>query len=218
MAPSADFLIEKAQDDNLKAFETWLNANKKTLAPQTNLGVIYAGQKIVGKMLPSGILLDGSMKADATPMWKFIKLWNDMHKQVHGKLRYETVEDVLKRLTPPRIKWTQGKACGIIKVMTNMYDCANDLSSDKEQMLAKPARKKVWTALSKVYVANIKGELNILEGVMKDYKRLDETKIMIQTEIPELLKNQDLNAKSRVELQELYKTYKSVYEKQKNLG
>ena len=217
MAKDADFLIEKVQAENLKAFNTWLAKNKKTLAPETNLGVIYAGQKYVGKMLPSGILLGGSMKPDPSPMWKFIKAWNEMHKKVYGKLRYETVEDVLKRLDPPRIKWTQGKACGIVKVMTNMYDCANDLSSDKEQMLAKADRKKVWSQLSKVYVSNIKGEMAIMEGVMKGFKRLDATKIMISTEIPELLKNDDLDDDSKKELIKLAKSYKGVYDNQKKL-
>ena len=144
MAKGKNFLEENAQEENWKAFQKWLKANAGKLAPATNKGVIYAGQKIVGKVRPSGIIVGGAMKPNPMPMWKFIKGWNELYKQVHGKLRYETVEDVLKRLKPPRIMWTQGKSCGVIKVMTNMYDCANDLSSDKEQMLSKANRKKVW--------------------------------------------------------------------------
>ncbi|MEM9851484.1 MAG: hypothetical protein AAF761_05750, partial [Pseudomonadota bacterium] len=164
------------------------------------------------------ILIGGAMKPNPQPMWQFIKHWNAMHKKVYGQVRYETLEDVLKRLPGCQIKWTKGKATGRIKIVGSMYDAANDLSSDKEDMLDKAERKKLWDRLSKVYVSNIKGKLAVLEGVKKDFKRLDETKIMIRTELPELMKNPELAPESKEELKKLYASYKAVYEKQNALG
>jgi molybdopterin-guanine dinucleotide biosynthesis protein len=234
MFKNVDILIKKVQAKNFKTFKAWLAKNSKTLAPKTNLGVIYSGIKIVGKLRPSGILINGSMKADPQPMremWKFIKAWNQMHKEVCGTLRYETLEDVLKRLPAPHdIKWTQGEAFGVIKIMANMFDCANDLCSDTERMLSKSQRKKVWPALSKVYASNIKGKLSILEGVLKEFKRLDEDQVMIEefkrldedqvmisTEIPELLENDDLDTNSKKELKKLAISYNLLKTKQKDL-
>ncbi len=219
MAVKAPFNIDKLQQENWKSFQAWLSKNKKQLSPDTNLGVIYAGQKTVGKLLPSGILVGGVMNPDPKPMWLFIKNWNAMVRRATGKLRYDTIQDVMKRINDyPRTKGVQGKANGVYLLYKNMYDCANDLADEKKELLAKSDAKNIWKLMSTSYVANIKGDLAILEGIKKGFRRLDDSKIMISTEIPELMKNPSLSAESKTELKKLVMAYKKVYTTHGELG
>lgn len=219
MAKDAPFNLEKIQQENWKSFQAWLTKNKKALTPETNLGVIYAGQRIVGKIRPSGIIVGGAMKPNPKPMWQFIKQWNEMCVKATGKMRYDTVEDVLKRTKDyPRTKGVMGKANGIYLLYKNMYDCADALGDAKNQLLSKKDASNVWKLLSQTYVSNIKGDLAVMEGVKKGFKRLDETKLMISTEIPELMKNPDLNDDSKKEIKQLVVAYKKVYAKHAELG
>ncbi|MEM7058447.1 MAG: hypothetical protein AAF557_12710 [Pseudomonadota bacterium] len=218
MARKPSFDPDSVREANWKSFEAWLSKNSKKIAAETNLGVVYAGLRGAGKSTPSGIFVDGDMTPDLMPMWKWIKGWNEMAKAVTGKLRYQTVEDVLRGIKDyPRLKVPEGRGAGAALLYRTMYDCANEISNTKLALLPKAKAKKVWSMISKIYAANLKGDLAIMDGVMKDFKRLDQTKILIREELPKLLKNEELSDKSKAAVKKLASDYKVLLESSKKL-
>lgn len=85
-------------------------------------------------------------------------------------------------------------------------------------MLDKGKFNAVWQELSGLYVQNSQGDVEIWEGSKKNYNRIDKGSVLINRELSELLKKNDLPAKTMEIAIKLAKHYTAYYDKQKNIA
>lgn len=208
---------KKLQDTNLKCFDDWLSANRKTLVPKPNKAVIYAGfeppeYKAVKRQMTS----DPEMGR----MWQRIEDINKKVKKVEGQAKYDLLNDVLKRCKrPPNLVDTQGPNAGNkISGISNMLDYATTIGSEKLGLIHKGKIGYIWDELSGAYVANSKGEVAILEGRTRKNKRVTIGFTMIRKELAELWKRKDLPAATRENAAAMISGYLTYYDGQAQMS
>lgn len=201
---------EDRQKKNLKTFLDWIASHGKMILPIPNRAVIYAG---MGKTNLMKMKKGFQAEPEAIPMWKIIEKAEKDTYEITGYDTIDTINDVLKRLKSPlpQLIEATGANAGHPKRYSDMLSCAEALASDDWQLLPVPARRKVWNVLSKAYAENIRGDVQVWEGVSKRLRLLEPYKVMLQTELKALQKNPNISAKSRKTIENLIKKYEAHY-------
>lgn len=198
------------QKINQKSFEDWLAKNGNMILPIPNRGVIYAG---LGKTNLLKMKKGLQAQPETIPMWKIIETAEKDVREYTGYVTIDTINDVLKRLKSPLPKLIEatGANAGHAKKYSDMLSCANALASDDWELLPKSDRRKVWNVLSAKYAQNLRGEVQIWEGVSKRLRLLEKYKVMLQTELKEVSKNPKVSASARKNAEALIKKYEKSY-------
>lgn len=191
MGHSVSAEAQKLQVANFKAFESWLSSNRSKLVPVTNKAVIYAGLD-PGALRNAKKLL--STDPQMTRMWQTIESINRDIKETTGQVKYDLLNDVLKRCgSSPKLLHVQGsKAGSAVNGLSNLLAYANTVSDEKAGYIEKAKIAEVWGQLSETYVTNSEGEVTLLEGRTTHNKRVTMAYVMVRKELEALWKRKDL--------------------------
>jgi hypothetical protein len=201
---------EDRQAENLAVFKAWLKANGKMILPIPNRGVVYAG---LGKTNLKK-MKDGLQEApETTPMWKIIEKAEKDSREITGYVMLDTINDVLKRLKSPLPKLVEatGANAGHPKKYSDMLSCVEAMASDSWALLPKSDRRKVWGIVSEKYADNLKGDVQVWEGVSKRLRLLEPHKVLVQKELDRIRKNKNVSPASRKKAEDLIKKYEKHY-------
>ena len=195
---------------NLKAFLAWNKSYGHMIVTGDNMGVIYAG---FGKTNLMKMKKGFQAEPEVTPMWKIIERMEKEAREYSGYSVVDTINVVLQRIKSPLPKLIEatGANAGDPKRYSDMLSCANALASDDWQLLPVKARRRVWNILSKTYVQNLRGDVQIWEGVSKKLRLLEPYKVMLQTELKAIRNNPNVSDKTRKKIEALIKKYESHY-------
>ena len=201
---------EERQADNLAVFTKWLKDNGKMILPIPNRGVIYAG---LGKSNLMKMKKGLQAAPETIAMWKIIEKAEKDAREVTGFVTLDTINDVLKRLKSPLPKLVEatGANAGHPKKYSDMLSCVEAMASNDWALLPKAARPKVWNMVSAKYAENLKGDVQVWEGVSKRLRLLEPYKVMLQTELKAIEKNKNVSPKTRKTVQDLIKKYEHHY-------
>ena len=205
--PSTD---EARQQQNLENFKAWLKKHGNLILPIPGRGVVYAG---FGKTNLMKMKKGLQAEPEAIPMWKIIEKAEKDAREVTGFVTLDTINDVLKRLKSPLPKLIEatGANAGHPKKYSDMLSCVEALASDKWQLLPKPDRRKVWNMVSEKYADNLRGDVQVWEGVSKRLRLLESYKVLLQTELKRIQQNDKVSAASRKTVEGLIKKYEKHY-------
>lgn len=203
---------EDRQKQNLEVFKAWLKKNGNMILPIPNRGVIYAG---LGKTNLMKMKKGLQAEPETTPMWKIIEKAEKDAREYHGYVTLDTINDVLKRIKSPLPKLVEatGANAGHPKRYSDMLSCVEALASDSWALLPKADRNRVWNMVSAKYAENLKGDVQVWEGVSKRLKLLEGYKVMVQTELKAIRNNPNVSAASRKKIEGLIKKYEAHYGK-----
>lgn len=203
----------KLQAANWSAFVDWTKSYGIMVMPIPDRAVIYAG-------FPPGDLMKvkNFMMAESQlrGMWEIIEAVEKQIREVTGQVTYDKLSDVLKRLKSPlpKLVETHGANIGHPKKYADMLSCTSAMTSKDWQLLDRGKFNTVWQELSALYVRNSRGEVEIWEGRKKNYKRIDMGSVLINRELAELLKKEDLPKATLAAAIKLAKHYQNYYDKQ----
>ena len=88
----------KLQKQNLAAFDTWIKSHGKLILPIPNRAVIYAGFPPADLMKAKSLLTSNQQ---LRRMWQIIEEVERQIVQITGQVRYDKLNDVLRRLKGP---------------------------------------------------------------------------------------------------------------------
>ena len=205
----------RLQEANLKNFRAWMKSKGHLVMPIPGRSVVYAGfpNTEFSKMRRAAIKAGSEM----VPMWKAVEAINKLSVDQTGMVKYDSINDVLKRLKSPLPKLfaTINANRGHPVKFANMLDVANALCSRNDQLLPKGDHKRwVWDELSALYVANSKGEIDIFEGNQKVLKQIDKKFTLANRELTEILKNKDLGKDTHAVAQYILDRYRKHHQEQ----
>lgn len=180
------------------------------ILPIPNRGVIYAG---LGKSNLMKMKKGLQAAPETIPMWKIIEKAEKDTREITGYVTLDTINDVLKRLKSPLPKLVEatGANAGHPKKYADMLSCVEAMASNDWALLPKADRPKVWNMVSAKYAENLKGDVQVWEGVSKRLRLLEPYKVMLQTELKEIEKNKNVSPKTRKTIQDLIKKYENHY-------
>ncbi|MGQ0563639.1 MAG: hypothetical protein ACT4OK_01025 [Gemmobacter sp.] len=202
---------EELQALNWREFRNWLHRNKKAILPIPNCAVIYAGYP---HNEVRALLKNLKDKSELRRMYEIIDAVEAQARQYDGQSRLDTINKVLARMKNPLPKLVEatGANIGHAKKFASMLDCADALASDKWALLPPAHQRKVWDMLSKRYVANAEGKVEIWDGATERMKQVNSKFVMIRTELAELAKNPRVDAKTKESVQKMLRRYEDHYE------
>ncbi len=229
-------ITPEERDQNFKNFQEWLRKNQKKIKPKANMGVLYSGVKSCLKMMPSGIVIVKSLRQlereikdlkdskdlgkPIKQMWMFLDMAKTFSKIKDEDMEFQAIEDVLRKINNHPPFYVANKP----EKFYNLYDYAYIITKDSSDLfMGNEYKDRIWRSLSRVYAGNCVGDVKIFKGLKNDLNELDETSILMSEEIPRLLRNPDISAKTRSELKKIEKTAKQMRKKylstfQKKLG
>lgn len=201
---------EDRQIANLRTFMAWLKQHGNMILPIPNRGAIYAG---LGKTNLMKMKKGLQAEPETTPMWKIIEKAEKDAREYTGYVTIDPINDVLKRIKSPLPKLVEatGANAGHPKKFADFLSCVNALASDDWALIPRAARRKVWNLVSRKYAENLRGDVQIWEGVSKRLRLLEGHKVMIQTELKKIEKNPNVSAASRKKIAALIKKYEKHY-------
>ena len=185
-----------------------------------NMGVIYAGnthnfdlQSEIEKILPVGEnqkTVTGE-KINLDSVWQALERENKVHLSKEGKPRYDLLSDVLKRIKAPKLIDPLNRSSVVCSTFSKL-DAEIAKSQSRSQakdrsLLRKEQYRQVWRLLSATYASGAKGTLEIIEGVIGNYRNLDSGKILVKDELIAALKNKNLDPASRKKAERLVNKY-----------
>ncbi|MDN5787627.1 hypothetical protein [Pseudorhodobacter sp.] len=202
--------VADRQSGNFKVFSEWLKQSGGMILPIPNRGAIYAG---VGKINLMRMQRGFQAEPEAIPMWKIIQKAEKDAREYEGYVTIDTINDVLRRIKSPLPKLIEatGANAGHPKRYSDMLSCVEALASDSWELLSKPDRRNVWSLVSEKYAENLRGDVQIWEGVSKRLRLLEPYKVMLQTELKKIQGNPRVSAASRKNVEDLIKKYEKHY-------
>ena len=205
------------QKKNLGAFEDWLKAHGKMILPIPQRAVIYAGFP-PGELMKAKSLLTASDQMRR--MWQIIETVDNQIHAVTGRVSYDKLNDVLKRISGPLPKLFEatGANIGHPKKFSDMLSCAEKLTDPRNALIDKGKINHVWDRLSEAYVANSKGDVEIWDGRKANYKRIDGSTTMIRSELKALLLRDDLPKATRLAAEKIVVSYVRHHQDQKTFS
>lgn len=207
----------KIQKENWSALIGHINKNKNKIAPNLNLGTLYAGKtngidlkSEIERILPIGKknrAFDGGIEEfELVPVWKSIERANERSIAESGSLEYDTLAEVIKDLGAPKL---HDPSDGTKMSFRHLYECVDLVVTDKlnPPMILKENQKRLWTKLSTIYASNCKGAVTVIEGVLENYADLDADRDMIRTELETAMKNNGIDAADNKKIIDLVEKY-----------
>ncbi len=202
----------EVQSINFKSVRSWIKTNASKVKAKHNKTLLYSGRDDVLEELKGldGKIIDVNDRETfmGTPMYKRIEKIRRHRAKYDLPLDFETINDVLKRLKSPGIIDKDRIEIHYV----NAEECFQDLKK-KPNLFPKPVVDKVWSLLSELIASNATGDMKIMDGAADDYGRLREDKVFISKELPKLLKNRNLSAKTIKELKKLFGKYGSHFDR-----
>lgn len=214
MGHDVDKATQDRQKANLKAFDDWVKASGKMILPIPNRAVIYAGYPSAELMKARKVLGDNE---PTRRMWQIIEKVDKDIREMTGQVTYDKLNDVLKRLKGPLPKLVEatGANAGHPKKFADMLECAEKLTDPRWALIDKGKFNYVWDTLSGEYVKNSKGDVQIWEGRLANYKQINVGTTLIRTELEALLKRKDLPPATLKAASELVVRYVNHHKEQK---
>lgn len=182
---------KKFQDDNLEAFNSWLNSNGKKLESKPDQAVIYAGYDPAALRKTAALLKSDS---DMSKMWRKIEALNAEVEKHKGQKKWDLLTDVLKRCTSvPELINARGPEIGtkVIGIKT-MLIYTKLVGDEAYGYIKKSEIQKMWDKLSGAYIENSQGEVTVLEGRTATNKRLTIAFTMVREELEKLWTRKDV--------------------------
>ncbi|WP_108837435.1 hypothetical protein [Tateyamaria sp. Alg231-49] len=220
-------IINRIQKSNWEKLKKHIKRASANIKPEADLGTMYAGNFVgwdiirdVEKILPAGEMNDLNLQ----PLYKVIQQANRREIRSTGKLRFDTIVDVLEDMRAPvlicpdyreKVKFRHLAECAfqagkVVPVGTNKKASEN---GGLNGLLPTKHARILWDFLSTIYVGNAEGEIKILEGVSDDHTKLGRDKVMIRTELEKALKNSKLDEKTLQKLRYMVEKYADALSK-----
>jgi hypothetical protein len=214
MGHDASKEVQARQAANLKAFDQWIASTGKMILPIPNRAVIYAGYP-PGELMKASKLLGSHAQLER--MWQIIEKVDKQIKDLTGQVTYDKLNDVLKRLKSPLPKLIEatGANAGHPKKFSDMLSCAETLTDARWAVIDKGKFNYVWDTLSAEYVKNSKGDVQIWEGRLANYKQINVATTLIRTELKALVTRKDLPPATLKAASELVVRYVEHHKEQK---
>lgn len=204
---------DKIRKANFASFQKWIKANGKSIAPDREIAIFYAGDFInmgeLGKLAKAHDKKDDAMGPHIGRIWTYVKEMTD--NPIGKKARYASIDTALKACpkAPPAV-FHPVKASPI--KYADMKDYAYGVTAKgPEPFLLDGDRRKVWTVLSECYAANTKGEIMIFAEFTRDYANFKKNSDLVHTELKNLLKNKNLPDSAKRQVQQYVKRYIDAY-------
>lgn len=197
---------------NVKSVRSWIRANGSKVKARPNKTLLYSGRDYDLEVLKGadGKIVDVKDRETfrGTPMFKRIEKIRIKRAKHNLPVKFETINDVLKKLKSPRIIDKDR-----IEIRyTHADECFNDLKN-KPNLFPKPEVARTWSRLSECFASNASGYIKIMDGAADDYGKLREDKDFIFKELPKLLKNKNLSKKSKDDLKTLISKYGTRFDR-----
>jgi hypothetical protein len=187
---------------NFKAFETWVKSYGKTITPDGEVAIFYAGDFInMGELGKAAKAIEKADSGDPHmgKIWAYVKNMTDnpILKRAKGrKPRYASIDTALAacKVKPP-VVFDPQTAAKVTKY-TNIKDYAYGMGGTKGDgaFFLEADRKKLWSILSDCYAENTKGEVMILAEFSRDMASFKKNSDLVHTELKRLLQNKALPA------------------------
>lgn len=213
--PAAE--TQKLQKQNLAVFEDWLKTTGHMILPIPHRAVIYAGFPPEGLRVAKKLLTSSDQMRR---MWQIIETVEKQIREVTGQVSYDKLNDVLRRLKGPLPKLVEatGANIGHPKKFSDMLSCTMTLTDARWALIDKGKFNYVWDRLSEQYVKNSRGDVEIWEGRMANYKRIDASTTLIRSELNALLAREDLPKLTRLAAEKLVVGYVAHHRDQKQFS
>jgi len=205
------------QKKNLAAFEAWVRSYGKMIVPIPGCAVIYAGFPPAELMQAKAAL---SANQQLRRMWQIIEEAEKQIRSYTGRVKYDKLNDVLRRLKGPlpALVEATGANIGHPKKFSDMLSCAEILTDPRWALIDKGKFNYVWDTLSAQYVKNSSGDVEIWEGCKANYKQVDQSTTLIRAELTALLGRADLPAATREAASKIAVRYVNHHREQKSLS
>ena len=186
----------EVQRVNLKSVYAWIDANKSKIKAKSGKTIVYAGIKLPGlnDLSPTDI-----KTLSAMPVWKYIKSLSSQPAKSEFPGGFQMLGDVLQKLRDHPVFINRDR----VKLsFANAFEFFEELNAyPKLLQNAASVQTECWKRLSAAFVTNAKGDLEILDGVADDYQRISKETILLNTELPALLRNSNkLSAEGKAKL------------------
>lgn len=202
------------QKKNLAAFDAWVKNNGKVILPIPGRAVIYAGYPRAELVKAQAFL---TANEPCRRMWQIIEFAEKNFHEYTGQVRYDKLNDVLKRIRSPlpALVETNGANIGDPKKFADLLDCVSKLTDPKWALIDKGKFNYVWDTLSTQYVSNSKGEVEIWQGCKANHKQVDVSTTLIRAELTALLARTDLPVATREAASKIVVSYVRHHQAQK---
>ncbi len=207
----------KYQNRNWNEFQTWLQRNSALIAAADGkTATFYAGVGRAGEFLRNGTHLKKIRAGKVEAAFEEVRKINRIVSNFGGEAPLQTLEIVLKGIKKtPKLFDVNPKTVGKQLSPGNLYKYMELLCDRKETRILPKyiSQNKPWGLMSVAFAKNAKGEIKIIDGVMKDTKKeLDRSKILVRKELLVLLHSDKLDAKSKKRVEQLVAKYEKEFD------